>query len=225
MATAMMVSNTILSQQAETEQREALQASESPKRLGRLIVLTGPSGVGKGTLLKALLAKHPELNLSVSATTRSPRAGEVDGVNYYFVSRAQFDLMVSEGEFLEWAEFANNCYGTPRRGVEEQLQAGKWVILEIELEGARQVRQAFPSAYRIFILPPSIEELESRIRGRGQDSDEAIARRLSHAKAEIDAANEFDATLVNDEFEVALDRLEKAVFAVLPGDSDDSPER
>ncbi len=183
---------------------------------GRLIVLTGPSGVGKGTLLKALLDRHPDLCLSVSATTRSPRDGEVDGVNYYFVTRQQFDWMVNEGEFLEWAEFAKNCYGTPRRGVEEQLKAGKWVILEIELEGARQVRQTFPTAYRIFILPPSIEELESRIRGRGQDSDEAIARRLSHAQAEIDAANEFDATIVNDEFHSALDRLEKTLFATLP---------
>jgi guanylate kinase len=167
-------------------------------------------------LLKALLAQNPELRLSVSATTRSPREGEAEGVNYYFVTRPQFDLMVSEGEFLEWAEFAGNCYGTPRRSVEEQLQNGQWVILEIELEGARQVRETFPTAYRIFILPPSIEELESRIRGRGQDSDEAIARRLSHAKAEIDAASEFDATIVNDVFEFALDRLEKTLFAELP---------
>ncbi len=180
---------------------------------GRLIVLTGPSGVGKGTLLKALLKRHPELKLSISATTRSPRPGEIDGVNYYFITRQQFDLMVSEHEFIEWAEFANNCYGTPKRSVEQQLASGEWVILEIELEGARQVRQSFPQATRIFILPPSIQELESRIRGRGQDSDDAIDRRLQRAKAEIDAANEFDVQIINDEFNEALDRLEKTVFS------------
>ena len=193
-----------------------LNTSPNPHLPGRLIVLTGPSGVGKGTLLKALLARHPELYLSISATTRSPRPGEEDGVSYYFLTREQFDGMVSNGEFLEWAEFANNCYGTPCQSVEAQLQAGQWVILEIELEGARQVRETFPTAYRIFILPPSIEELENRIRGRGQDSDEAIARRLSHAQDEIDAANEFDATIVNDDFDAALDRLEKTLFAALP---------
>ncbi len=185
----------------------------SGRNPGRLIVLTGPSGVGKGTLLQALLQRHPELKLSISATTRSPRTGEVDGVNYYFITRQQFDLMVSENEFIEWAEFANNCYGTPKRSVEEQLAAGEWVVLEIELEGARQVRQSFPEAIRIFILPPSIQELESRIRGRGQDSDDAIDRRLQRAKAEIDAANEFDVQIINDEFNEALDRLEQTVFS------------
>lgn len=182
---------------------------------GRLIVITGPSGVGKGTLLQALLQRHPELKLSISATTRSPRTGEVDGVNYYFISRQQFDLMVSEDEFIEWAEFANNCYGTPKRSVQQQLASGEWVILEIELEGARQVRQSFPEAYRIFILPPSIAELESRIRGRGQDSDDAIDRRLQRAKAEIDAANEFDVQIINDVFNEALDRLEETVFSTI----------
>ncbi len=182
---------------------------------GRLIVITGPSGVGKGTLLQALLQRHPELKLSISATTRSPRTGEVDGVNYYFITRQQFDLMVVEGEFIEWAEFANNCYGTPKRSVEQQMASGEWVILEIELEGARQVRQSFPEAYRIFILPPSIAELESRIRGRGQDSDDAIDRRLQRAKAEIDAANEFDVQIINDVFNEALDRLEETVFSTI----------
>lgn len=195
-----------------TKVEELSKVEKLAKMQGRLIVLTGPSGVGKGTLLKALLQRHPELKLSISATTRSPRAGEVDGVNYYFITRQQFDLMVSEGEFIEWAEFANNCYGTPRRAVEEQLQAGQWVILEIELDGARQIRQSFPEAYRIFILPPSIEELESRIRGRGQDSDDAIDRRLQRAKAEIDAASEFDVQIINDEFHTALDRLELTLF-------------
>ncbi len=194
---------------------ELSKAEDLSKAKGRLIVLTGPSGVGKGTLLKSLLQRHPELKLSISATTRSPREGEIDGVNYYFITRQQFDLMVSEDEFIEWAEFAKNCYGTPRRAVEEQLEAGEWVILEIELDGARQIRQSFPEAYRIFILPPSIEELESRIRGRGQDSDDAIDRRLQRAQAEIDAANEFDVQIINDEFEAAVDRLELTLFPAM----------
>lgn len=198
-----------------TQAEELTKAEELRKAKGRLIVLTGPSGVGKGTLLKSLLQRHPELKLSISATTRSPREGEVDGVNYFFITRQQFDLMVVEGEFIEWAEFAKNCYGTPRRAVEEQLEAGDWVILEIELDGARQIRQSFPEAYRIFILPPSIEELESRIRGRGQDSDDAIDRRLQRAKAEIDAANEFDVQIINDEFNAAVDRLELTLFPAI----------
>jgi guanylate kinase len=199
---------------------ELTKAEDLSKAKGRLIVLTGPSGVGKGTLLQALLQRHPELKLSISATTRSPRDGEVDGVNYYFITRPKFDLMVSEDEFIEWAEFAKNCYGTPRHAVEEQLEAGDWVILEIELDGARQIRQSFPEAYRIFILPPSIEELESRIRGRGQDSDDAIDRRLLRAKAEIDAANEFDVQIINDEFNEAVDRLELTLFPEIDIQSD-----
>jgi guanylate kinase len=203
----------IAAQLSNTEHLISNRQTTDRRNLGRLIVLTGPSGVGKGTLLEALLKRHPKLKLSISATTRSPRTGEMDGVNYYFISRQQFDLMVTENEFIEWAEFANNCYGTPKRSVEEQLAAGEWVILEIELEGARQVRLSFPEATRIFILPPSIQELESRIRGRGQDSDDAIDRRLQRAKAEIDAANEFDVQIINDEFNEALDRLEQTVFS------------
>jgi guanylate kinase len=175
---------------------------------GRLIVLTGPSGVGKGTLLKALLVKHPELQVSISATTRSPRPGEVHGVNYYFLTRPEFERMVTQGEFLEWAEFAGNCYGTPRKAVEEKLAQGEQIILEIELEGARQVRESFPSAYKIFILPPSLAALEDRIRSRGQDADDAIARRLLRARAEIEAASEFDVQILNDDFEEAVRKLE-----------------
>jgi guanylate kinase len=169
--------------------------------------------VGKGTLVRALLARHPELYVSVSATTRSPRPGEIDGVSYHFVSRSAFERMIANGELLEWAEFAGNLYGTPRSTVEAQIRHGNWVILEIELEGARQIRQTYPEALRIFILPPSIPELEFRIRNRGQDTEDAIARRLARAQAEIDAANEFDIQIVNDDFDKALDRIESALFA------------
>lgn len=179
---------------------------------GRLIVLTGPSGVGKGTLLRSLLQRHADLYLSVSFTTRSPRPGEVDGKNYHFVTRPQFERMVAQGEFLEWAEFAGNCYGTPRRTVEEKIREGRWVILEIELDGARQIRKSFPSALQIFIAPPSMVELESRIRGRGQDSETAIARRLQRAWEEVDAAGEFDIQVVNDDLERALAEIERALY-------------
>jgi guanylate kinase len=181
--------------------------------MGRLIVLTGPSGVGKGTLLKSLVQRHPELYLSVSATTRAPRPGEVNGKTYFFLSRPEFERMIAQGEFLEWAEFAGNFYGTPRQAVEEQIRQGRWVILEIELEGARQVRKHFPDAVRIFILPPSLLELEFRIRHRGTETEEAIARRMLRAQEEIDAASEFDIQIVNDDFEGALDRIETALFS------------
>lgn len=179
---------------------------------GRLIVLTGPSGVGKGTLLRSLLKRHPELYLSVSATTRQPRPGEIDGKHYYFVSRHKFEQMVTAGELLEWAEYAGNYYGTPSSPVERQIQLGQSVILEIEVVGARKIHKTFPTALRIFILPPSLAELEQRIRRRGQDSAEAIAQRLSCAKAEIDAADEFDLQIVNDDLETALFSIEAAIF-------------
>ncbi|TVP65441.1 MAG: guanylate kinase [Nodularia sp. (in: Bacteria)] len=179
---------------------------------GRLIVLTGPSGVGKGTLMQEMLKRHPELYYSVSVTTRSPRPGEINGENYYFISRSKFEQLVAQGEFLEWAEFAGNYYGTPREAVLNQIRSGKLVVLEIELEGARQIRASFPSAFSIFILPPSLSELESRIRGRAQDSEEAIARRLCHAQAEIQAAEEFDVQIVNDDLENALKAIEATLF-------------
>jgi guanylate kinase len=177
-----------------------------------LIVFTGPSGVGKGTILKALLARHPGLQVSISATTRSPRANEVEGTHYYFLSRSQFEAMVAEGNFLEWAEFAGNLYGTPRQPLLDRMAQGERVILEIELEGARQVRETAPDAFQIFIAPPSLEELESRIRKRGQDTDEAIARRMERAKVEIASADEFDVQIVNDDFELAVQRLEDVLF-------------
>ena len=180
---------------------------------GKLIVVTGPSGVGKGTLLRSLLARHPELYFSISATTRLPRPSEIDGQHYYFVSRDKFEQMMAEGELLEWAEYAGNYYGTPRAQVERQIKQGRLVILEIEVVGARKINQTFPSALRIFILPPSLAELERRIRDRAQDSEEAIVRRLNRARSEIDAADEFDVQIVNDDVETALLHLEATIFA------------
>jgi len=176
---------------------------------GRLTVITGPSGVGKGTLVARLLAKHPSIWLSVSATTRAPRQGELPGQSYFFLNREQFELQVSEAGFLEWAEFAGNLYGTPRNAVEERLAAGRPVLLEIELEGARQVRRSFPAGFQVFVSPPSFTELERRIRSRGTDSEEAIGRRLQRAQVELAAAEEFDAILVNDDLEQALAALEE----------------
>jgi guanylate kinase len=178
---------------------------------GRLIVLTGPSGVGKGTLLKALLARHPELYLSVSATTRSPREGEVEGIHYYFYTRDRFEAEIAAGSLLEWAEFAGNYYGTPIAPVRERLALDRSVILEIELAGARQVANIFPNALRIFILPPDLQTLEARIRDRGTDTPEAIVRRLEQAAVEIAARDEFDYQIVNDDLQTALEELDGLV--------------
>ncbi len=191
---------------------QSIATTEERLHLGRLIVLTGPSGVGKGTLMRSLLNRHPELYYSVSVTTRSPRPGEIDGKDYYFISRSKFEQLLAEGEFLEWAEFAGNYYGTPREAVLNQIHFGKLVVLEIELEGARQIRASFPSAFSIFILPPSFDELEKRIRSRAQDSEEAIAHRLLRAQEEIQAADEFDIQIVNDDFETALNDIEAVLF-------------
>ncbi|MBD2186697.1 guanylate kinase [Pseudanabaena sp. FACHB-723] len=180
---------------------------------GRLIVVTGPSGVGKGTLLQKLLERYPDRILfSISATTRLPRTGEEHGREYFFWSRAEFEQKRDDGEFLEWAEYAGNLYGTPRQAIDQAIALGRIVLLEIELAGARQVAQSFPSAKRIFIAPPSMLVLESRLRDRSTDSDEQIVKRLHHAELEIAAASEFDITIVNDDLEIALQQLESAMF-------------
>lgn len=194
--------------------QQPLQPSFPLKRLPQtnLIVFTGPSGVGKGTVLSTLLLRHPELNLSVSATTRPPRPGEVEGKQYYFMTRAQFEALIAQDEFLEWAEFAGNLYGTPRIPVFEKIASGQRVILEIELEGARQVRKTAPEAVQIFIKPPSLAELEARLRRRGQDSEEAIARRLARAKVELASEAEFDVCLTNEVLETTVTALEGILF-------------
>ncbi|CCQ50631.1 guanylate kinase [Crocosphaera watsonii WH 8501] len=180
---------------------------------GKLIVLTGPSGVGKGTLVRSLLVRHPELYLSVSATTRSPREGEIEGKDYYFLNKSAFETMIEQNQLLEWAEYAGNYYGTPRTKVEEKIDQGLIVLLEIEVVGANSIKDSFPDALRIFILPPSLEELEHRLRSRKTDTEEAILRRLERAKEELKVSEEFDQRLVNDDLEIALQELEGAIFS------------
>ncbi|MFM7228272.1 MAG: guanylate kinase [Cyanobacteriota bacterium] len=184
-----------------------------------LTVLTGPSGVGKGTLVQLLRQRHPQLWLSVSATTRPPRPGEQEGVHYFFHSPETFEALVEGGGLLEWARFAGNGYGTPRAAVEERLARGIPVLLEIELEGARQVRRHCPEAFQVFVRPPSLAELERRIRGRGTDSEEAIVRRLARAEEELQAEPEFDAVVVNHELPQAVAELERLMgLEALPVD-------
>ncbi len=166
-----------------------------------MTVLSGPSGVGKSTVLAGLRRECPEIWLSVSVTTRSPRPGEVDGREYHFVSIAQFDQMLADGELLEWATFTGNRYGTPRAPVAERLAAGVPALLEIDLEGARQVRAAVPDALLVFLAPPSWAELVRRLTGRGTEPPEVIERRLVAARAELAAESEFDIRLVNTSVE------------------------
>ena len=184
----------------------------SAQQLGKLIVITGPSGVGKGTLVKLLLQRHPQLRVSTSATTRQPRLGERDGVDYYFLSKEDFETAIHNQELLEWAEYAGNYYGTPKAEVIEQIEAGNYILLEIELAGARAIASIFPAAKLIFILPPSIAELEQRIRARGTNSEESIIKRLEIARQEIAARDEFDFKIVNDDLEKAIAQLETAIF-------------
>lgn len=181
------------------------------ERYERLVVISSPSGGGKGTLVKMLLGECPNIWFSVSATTRSPREGEVDGVDYYFLSRDKFMNMVAEDGFLEWAEFSGNCYGTPRKYIDEHLDSGEIVLLEIEVQGATNIMNKCPGCHTIFIQPPSMEVLEERLRGRGTDSEESIQKRLAAARGELEHAKDYEKVIVNDNLDVAFSELKEYI--------------
>ncbi|KIP22489.1 Guanylate kinase [Anoxybacillus thermarum] len=186
----------------------------SVKERGLLIVLSGPSGVGKGTVRKALFSQPDiQLQYSISVTTRKPREGEVDGVDYFFKTREQFEQMIRQNELLEWAEYVGNYYGTPIDYVEKTLQEGKDVFLEIEVQGAMQVRKVFPEALFIFLAPPSLSELRKRIEMRGTESEDLIRDRLQAAKEELEMMDAYDYVVENDQVELACERIKAIVMA------------
>ena len=181
------------------------------KNQKKLIIITGPSGVGKGTVVKEILDKEKNIWLSISATTREPREGEKEGENYYFLNREKFKKMIEQNLFLEWAQFAGNYYGTPFSSVNEKIEKGFTVLLEIEVEGAKQIKEKFPNSVSIFLLPPNKEELERRIRSRGTEKEEAIKKRLSRANYEISASNQFDFELTNYNVDETVNRIIKLI--------------
>ena len=185
---------------------------------GKLFIVAAPSGAGKSTLVNALLKREPGIALSISHTTRSPRPGDVDGVQYHFVDRAGFEAMIARGDFIEHADVFGNYYGTSRSAVEPLLAAGRDVLLEIDWQGAEQVRRAMPDCVSIFILPPSRAELERRLRARGTDSEATIETRLAASRKEIAHAGEFDCIVVNDRFEDAVAALQASVRAARAGE-------
>jgi guanylate kinase len=177
----------------------------------RLTVLAGPSAVGKGTVVSALRRRHPEVVVSVSATTRDPRPGEIPGTTYFYVSEDRFDELVREGRMLEWNRYGDHRYGTPREPVEEALAQGRPVVLEIDVNGARQVRDAMPDALLVFLVPPSWEELRRRLAGRGTETDEEREERLRIARAEMGARAEFDRIVTNSDVEEAAAELARCM--------------
>jgi guanylate kinase len=185
--------------------------------VAKVFVITGPSGVGKGTLIHALFDRIPSLELSVSATTRAPRPGERDGLDYHFLAPEEFDQRVTSGDFVEWAEYAGNRYGTLRSELDRHLAKGVAVVLEIEVQGARQVREKMPEAVQVFIAPPSRDTLRLRLVERGTDTAEQVKRRLETADAELAAAPEFAYAVINDRLEDAVDELTTIVEAQLSG--------
>jgi guanylate kinase len=187
---------------------------------GSLIVVSGPSGAGKSTLIKASLEAVPELAYSVSATTRRPRPGEVDGRDYIFLSRREFELWIEEGRFLEWAEYSGNLYGTPEQKVEEFLNEGKSVILELELQGARQVQIKRPDAVMVFVRAPSLEETRRRLAGRATETEEALESRLATAVGEVAARDEFDHEVINEDRERASRDMIEKMESIVSGGKD-----
>lgn len=177
----------------------------------KLYVISGSSGVGKGTVLKRFLEKNPDFMLSVSCTTRTPREGEIDGVNYFFLSKDEFKNCIDNDKFLEWAEFAGNFYGTKKKFINQCLAEGKNIILEIDTQGALKVKKQMPESVLIFISPPSLETLENRLRGRHTEDEETIQKRLKEVKEELKRAENFDYKIVNDNLENAVSELEKII--------------
>ena len=180
---------------------------------GTLFIVTAPSGAGKTTLVSGLLERDPLVRLSVSYTTRAPRTGEVNGQHYHFIDVQGFRALRDKGEFLEWAEVHSNYYGTSKRWLEEQIRAGRDILLEIDWQGAQQVRKVFPKAVGVFILPPSVEELERRLRGRGTDSEDVISRRVLGARGEMRHVAEFDYVIINENLPAAIEDLVAVVRA------------